>query len=53
METVFGTLPEDVLSISAKSGRGVPEVLQAIVERVPAPVGRPTDPLKALLFDSS
>jgi hypothetical protein len=53
MEAVFGTSPEDVLLISAKSGHGVSDVLQAIVERVPAPTSRPTDPLKALLFDSS
>ncbi|KAF8512280.1 P-loop containing nucleoside triphosphate hydrolase protein [Gautieria morchelliformis] len=53
METVFGTAPEDVLLISAKSGHGVSDVLQAIVERVPAPTSRLTDPLKALLFDSS
>ena len=53
MQTVFGTSPDDILLISAKSGRGVPEVLQAIAERVPAPSGQPTDPLKALLFDSS
>jgi GTP-binding protein LepA len=50
---LIGVTPDDVLRISAKTGQGVPEVLDAIVERVPAPAGDPTAPARALIFDSS
>ena len=43
----------DVLPISAKTGQGVAEVLDALVERIPAPAGDPTGPARALIFDSS
>ncbi len=44
--------PEEALWISAKTGVGVPEVLEAIVERIPAPKGEPEAPTRALIFDS-
>src|SRR2546426_1357620 len=50
---LVGCAPEDVLRISAKSGQGVPELLEAVIERVPPPHGDPKAPLRALIFDSS
>ena len=48
----LGCEPESVLRASGKTGLGVQEVLDAIVERVPAPSGDPAAPLQALIFDS-
>jgi translation elongation factor EF-4 len=53
MKATFGIEPEEVLCISAKTGLGVGEVLETIIERVPPPEGSITKPLKCLLFDSS
>jgi GTP-binding protein LepA len=50
---LIGESPENVLRISAKTGIGVEDVLDAIVERVPAPTGDSTAPARALIFDSS
>ncbi|MCK5782232.1 MAG: translation elongation factor 4 [Flavobacteriales bacterium] len=44
--------PEDVIRASAKTGLGVKEILDAIIERVPAPEGDPDAPFQALIFDS-
>ena len=49
---LLGCKPEEVLLASGKTGQGVKEVLDAIVERIPAPVGDPDAPLQALIFDS-
>ena len=53
IEQVLGLAAEDVLHISAKTGEGVPELLQAIIDRFPAPTGDPDAPLQALIFDSA
>jgi GTP-binding protein LepA len=50
---LIGDDPEHVLRISAKTGVGVEDVLDAIVERVPPPSGDPAAPARALIFDSS
>jgi GTP-binding protein LepA len=52
IERVLGIPAEDILRISAKTGEGVPDLLDAIVERIPPPTGDPTLPLQALIFDS-
>ncbi|CAL1705284.1 unnamed protein product [Somion occarium] len=53
MQSTFGINPEDCLHISAKSGKGVEKVLDAILARIPPPRADANAPLKALLFDSS
>ena len=49
---LLGCKSEEILLASGKTGIGVPEILDAIVERVPAPQGDPNAPLQALKFDS-
>lgn len=49
---LLGCKPEDVLRVSGKTGAGVEELLEQIVERIPAPSGDPNAPLQALIFDS-
>src|SRR5215216_6094544 len=50
---LIGDSPDHVLRISAKTGQGVEDVLDALVERIPAPTGDPEAPTRALIFDSS
>ena len=52
IESLIGEPAEDVLSISAKTGEGVQELLETIIQRVPPPDGQPDSPLQALIFDS-
>ncbi|MGN6587598.1 MAG: translation elongation factor 4 [Solirubrobacterales bacterium] len=49
---LLGGDPEEALWISAKTGKGVPEVLEAIVDRIPPPEGKAEAPTRALIFDS-
>jgi GTP-binding protein LepA len=52
LENVLAIPREEVILASAKDGTGVPEILEAIVQRVPSPKGDPEAPLQALIFDS-
>jgi GTP-binding protein LepA len=49
---LIGCKQEDILHASGRTGLGVEKVLDAIVNRIPAPVGKPDEPLQALIFDS-
>ncbi|MDR0307193.1 MAG: translation elongation factor 4 [Chitinispirillales bacterium] len=49
---LLGTDPQDILSISAKTGVGVPELIEKVIEIIPPPVDKKDKPLKALIFDS-
>lgn len=53
IEQVLGLDASGILTISAKTGEGVPELLRAVIERVPAPQGDREAPLQGLIFDSS
>lgn len=50
---ILGISPDEILYISGKTGKGVPELLEKVVTMVPPPEGNATGPLKALIFDSS
>jgi GTP-binding protein LepA len=52
MNSALGINPDDVLKCSAKTGMGVDEILAAIIARIPAPLGKADDPLKALVYNS-
>lgn len=49
---LLGCKEDEIIHISAKTGQNVDQVLEAIVERIPAPTGQPDDPTRALIFDS-
>jgi len=52
IEDLVGIQPDDVLLVSAKTGQGVRELLEAVVNRIPAPKGDAGAPLRALIFDA-
>ncbi len=52
IEDIIGIDASDAVMVSAKTGEGVPELLEAIVDRIPAPKGNPDGPLQALIIDS-
>jgi GTP-binding protein LepA len=52
IENVLGIAAEEILQISAKTGEGVAELLDAVIERIPAPTGDAAAPLQSLIFDS-
>jgi GTP-binding protein LepA len=52
LEDLIGEPAEDILQISAKTGEGVDEMLDMLIDRIPAPSGNPDAPLRALIFDS-
>ncbi|MFC1909854.1 translation elongation factor 4 [Chloroflexota bacterium] len=52
IENILGYEASTVLSISAKTGKGVPALIEEVVKRIPPPKGNPNAPLRALIFDS-
>src|SRR5690349_6597434 len=52
IEEIIGIPAQDALRVSAKSGEGVAEILEAVIQRIPAPKGVADGPLKALIIDS-
>ncbi len=53
IENLIGIDCSEAILVSAKEGRGIPELLEAVIERIPAPKGEPEKPLRALVFDAN
>jgi len=53
IENAIGIDASDAMRVSAKSGLGVPQLLDTIVDRIPAPTGKPDAPLRCLIFDAA
>ena len=52
IEKILGIPADEIIRMSAKTGEGVPDLLDAVIERIPAPSGDPDAPLQGLIFDS-
>lgn len=52
LKNIFGFTDDEILYASGKTGEGVPEILRAVIERVPEPKGDPDAPFRGLIFDS-
>ena len=52
VDLVGGNVEDEILCISAKEGKGIIELVEAIIERIPPPSGSEINPLRALIFDS-
>jgi GTP-binding protein LepA len=52
IEDIIGIPAQDAIKVSAKTGEGVIDILEAVIERIPPPEGNPAGPLKALIIDS-
>ena len=52
IEDIIGIDAQSAVEVSAKTGAGIPELLEALVNEIPAPVGKPDGPLQALIIDS-
>ena len=52
VQQAFGFAEDEIIFASAKDGDGVEDLLRSIIQRIPAPIGRGSDPVRALIFDS-
>jgi len=53
LQALIGCREDEIMFVSAKTGEGVDELLQAVIDRIPSPKGEPGSPLRALIFDST
>jgi len=52
LKNIFGFTDDEILYASGKTGEGVPDILKAVIERIPEPQGNPAAPFRGLIFDS-